>query len=103
VAQHCTATHIHCHTYLKGRGPVRKPIITLWSVKPYTMWNSLYFALLVCLTTFEKANGQKDIKFLVLVEDNAQMDLKTGLGNGLAGAQNANGGFTFAMKAMEVV
>ena len=31
------------------------------------------------------------------------MDLKTGLGNGLAGAQNANGGFTFAMKAMEVV
>ena len=67
------------------------------------MWNSLYFALLLCLTICGKTNGQKDIKFLVLVEDNAQMDLKTSLGNGLAGAQNANGGFTFAMKDFQVV
>ena len=73
------------------------------SAKRCTMWNSLCFVLLLCLTTFGKTNGQKDIKFLVLVEDNAQMELKTSLGNGLAMAQNANSGFTFAMKDVALV
>ena len=98
--------HIHCHTYFKGRGPFRKPIILVWHVKQNTiMWKNLpFFALLICFfTIFSGVKGQKNVKFLVLVEENAQMDLKAKLGDGLAKAQSSNAGFTFEMTPFDVV
>ena len=66
------------------------------------MWNPLYFTLLLICLTFGWANGQKSIKFLVLVEENAQMDLKNKLASGLAAAEKDNIGFTFEMRPVDV-
>ena len=81
------------------------------------MWKNLpFFALLICFSTiFSGVKGQnfstilsgvkdqKNVKFLVLVEENAQMDLKAKLGDGLAKAQSSNAGFTFEMTPFSVV
>ena len=81
------------------------------------MWKNLsLFALLICFSTIlsgvkgqnfstilSGVQGQKKVKFLVLVEENAQMDLKAKLGDGLAKAQSSNAGFTFEMTPFNVV
>ena len=82
------------------------------------MWKNLtFFVLLICFSTIlngvkgqqnfstilSGVQGQKKVKFLVLVEENAQMDLKAKLGDGLAKAQSSNAGFTFEMTPFNVV
>ena len=69
------------------------------------MWKNLPFsASLICFSIIlSGVKGQKNVKFLVLVEENAQMDLKAKLGDGLAKAQSSNAGFTFEMTPFHVV
>ncbi len=60
---------------------------------------SLVFGLFCYL---HLAQAQKSGKFLLLVEQNSQVDLINKFGQGLSGAEADNAGFTFEMLALKV-